>query len=369
MVDAGEAMKSPFTRASRILVLLLAMVMLGAAGADKANPIEVVQLAGDGPAIGKAYGQHLGQEMRSLHQRYLKGWIKAPEMHRQALAAALAFRVQLLPEHKAELLSLAEAGGMDSGELMLGNCFLDLLPFVSCSTITLPAEAAPDGIARFGRNLDFASLGVLDKTSVLLIVRPKDRYAFASVTWPGLIGVLSGMNEHGLTLANMEVDRPPRPPQAMPYMLLYRMVLERCKNVEEAIELLKSTPRQSANNLMLMDAAGNRAVVEITPEAVVVRRGMAKAALISTNHQRGQDQDSPKRCWRYDRLHASAQQQFGQIDPPKLQALLASVAQGDSTLQSMIFEPSTRVLYLATGAQAPKQPYQRIDLAAYFAKP
>ena len=54
---------------------------------------------------------------------------------------------------------------------------------------------------------------------------------------------------------------------AMPYALLYRTVLERCKTVEEAIALLETTPRQTANNLMLMDATGNRAVVEITPES------------------------------------------------------------------------------------------------------
>ena len=53
-----------------------------------------------------------------------------------------------------------------------------------------------------------------------------------------MIGVLSGMNEHGLTLANMEVDRPRRLPVAMPYTLLYRTVLERCRTVDEAIALL-----------------------------------------------------------------------------------------------------------------------------------
>src|SRR5207253_2804759 len=113
-----------------------------------------------------------------------------------------------------------------------------------------------------------------------------------SVAWPGMIGVLSGMNEHGLTLANMEVDRNRRLPVAMPYTLLYRSVLEHCKTVEQAIAFLKSTPRQTANNLMLMDATGDRAVLEITPDAVVVRRAPDSAPLISTNHHRGTDLDT-----------------------------------------------------------------------------
>jgi hypothetical protein len=50
-----------------------------------------------------------------------------------------------------------------------------------------------------------------------------------------------------------------------------------------------------------------------------------------------------------------------------LEHLLGRVAQGDMTLQSMIFEPSTRTLYLATGSNAPRKSYHRLDLKRYFA--
>ncbi len=70
-----------------------------------------------------------------------------------------------------------------------------------------------------------------------------------------------------------------RPPTAMPYTLLYRAILERCHTVDEAIDFLNRTPRQTANNLMLMDAAGNRAVAEIRVDGVTVRRGRPGTAL------------------------------------------------------------------------------------------
>src|SRR5918993_2065111 len=159
-----------------------------------------------------------------------------------------------------------------AAQALLGQCFLDLMPMTACSTVGLPAAAAPDSVARMGRNLDFPSFNVADKQSVVMIFRPEGRYQFASVAWPGMVGVLTGMNEHGLTLANMEVGRRQRLPAAMPYIMLYRTVLERCKTVDEAVKLLEETPRQSANNLMLMDASGGRVVVEITPEKVTVRR-------------------------------------------------------------------------------------------------
>jgi hypothetical protein len=165
------------------------------------------------------------------------------------------------------------------------------------------------------------------------------------------------------------VERGFRPPSAMPYTLLYRAILEQCRTVDEAIDFLKKTPRQSANNLMLMDAAGNRAVAEIRPEGVTVRRGQEGMALISTNHQRGQDDATPGYCWRYDALHSEAAGKFGKIGVTGLEQMLGTVVQGshgDVTLQSMIFEPSNRVLYLATGFDAPAHPYERVDLKRYF---
>jgi hypothetical protein len=136
--------------------------------------------------------------------------------------------------------------------------------------------------------------------------------------------------------------------------------------VEEAIALLGKTARQSANNLMLMDASGDRAVAELSPSKVTVRRAPATAALISTNHQRGGDLDSPGHCNRFDFLHDAARRQFGHHSEATVEEMLAGAAQGDMTFQSMVFEPSTRVVSLAVGAGAPNHGFARIDLNAYF---
>jgi predicted choloylglycine hydrolase len=334
----------------------------------KSEPIRIVELSGEGADIGRGHGKELAESIKLLHEKYLKVWFEKEEVRKRALMAAFMFRAQLVAEHKAEIVGLAEATGIDPGEVMLANCFLDLVPMTACSTITLPASAAPDGVARFGRNLDFPALNIADKHSVLMIVKPKDRYAFASVSWPGLIGVLSGMNEHGLTVANMEVTRRQGIPHAMPYILLYRSVLEQCRTVEEAVEFLKRTPRQTANNLMIMDAAGDCAVAEITPEGVTVRKSAPDAALMSTNHHRGEDCDSTGKCDRYDALHEASMAQFGKIGVPEIWSMLDRVSQGKMTLQSMIFEPANRVMYLAAGSEASKREYQRIDLKEYFGK-
>jgi predicted choloylglycine hydrolase len=323
----------------------------------------IVELRGDGQAIGAEHGRQLGEQIRFLRENYLLKIVKTDTMRFAARAEAAMFHTKLSPQHAAEVDALAKAAQMDPSDAMLAQCFLDLMPITACSSIALPADASPHHVARLGRNLDFKTLGIADKHSVLFIYHPEGRFAFASIGWPGVIGCLSGMNEHGLCLANMEVTRAgTKLPFAMPYTLLYRTILEQCCDVDEAIALLQKTPRQTANNLILMDAAGNRAVVEITQEKIVVRKGADGAALISTNHQRGGDQDSPGQCDRYDRLHDTSASEFGKIDVDEIRAMLKSVQQGNSTMQSMIFEPANRIIYLSTGKRAAEGEFVKIDL-------
>ena len=88
---------------------------------------------------------------------------------------------------------------------------------------------------------------------------------------------------------------------------------------------------------------------------------------MSTNHRRGDDNCTPGRCDRYDSLRAASEEDFGRIDLPKLEAMLGKASQGKSTLQSMIFEPSNRVLYLCAQQDAAHGKYHRLDMRGYFA--
>ena len=329
-------------------------------------PTPIVQLHGTPQEMGQQHGQQLSDSIHRLFDKYLLVFVGSGFQRVLALSAANLFEDQLRPEHREELHALAGTIQIDERETMLGQCFLDITQMSACSTITLPATASPDHVARFGRNLDFQSLNIADKYTTVFVVHPDDgRYTYAAIGWPGMIGVLSGMNQYGLCLANMEVPRGIRLPTAMPYTLLYRTVLERCRTVQQAIALLQKTPVQSANNLMLMDASGTRAVAELTPTGVHVRWGSDDSALISTNHQRNQDTDTPGLCDRYDYLHDTSQANFGHIDNQTIQAMLRHVG-SHGTLQSMVFEPANRVMYLAAGTSAATGHFYRLDLRPYF---
>jgi len=328
------------------------------------SPVPIVIVEGDARSMGRQQGETLKSNIATLHAAYMQALFQDPMVRDLALKNAAAYEAFIDPEHVEEIHALSQASGLDYINTLLSQCFLDIIPMVACSTVSLPANASPDNVARMARNLDFPSMGVADKESLIIIYKPKNRFHFASITWPGLIGALTGMNEHGLVLANMEVTRLPAPAKAMPYVLLYRTILEKCRTVDEAIAMLKSLPKQTANNLMLMDATGHRAVVEINPPGVTVREGRDGEALLSTNHQRGQNYSAPKRCSRYDRMLTSSQESFGAIDESQLQTIIQSVAVRHFTLQSMVFEPANRTIYLSTGESAGDGPYHRIDLGA-----
>ena len=357
-------------RSYRLFPLVLLAVLCNSVAVrgaeDVAVPIPVVEMTGSGAEIGATHARELGGPIRSLFKAYFGRFYRSAAQKQMTMIAATAFRPHISAEHREELHALSEGAEIDEREAYLAQCFLDLMPMTACSTVGLPASASPDGVARMGRNLDFPSFNVADKNSVLMIFRPKGHYQFASVAWPGMVGVLTGMNEHGLTLANMEVGRGQRLPVAMPYIMLYRTVLEQCRTVEEAVALLEKTPRQSANNLMLMDASGGRVVAEITPEKVVVRKAPDDEAIVSTNHHRGTDLSTPGRCRRYDALVAASAEKFGDVQVEDVQAMLGEVSKGKMTMQSVVFEPAERVMYLAVGKNAPEQGFHRVDLKQYF---
>ena len=121
----------------------------------------------------------------------------------------------------------------------------------------MPRHGATKG-PLFGRNLDFPTLGLSDKYSLVTVYRPQRKHAFVSVGFPGLFGCLSGMNDAGLALAVHEVflSRDGATifnPKGVPYTFCFRRILEECATVEEAEKLLRATPRTTILNLALCD--------------------------------------------------------------------------------------------------------------------
>lgn len=130
----------------------------------------------------------------------------------------------------------------------------------------------------FARNMDM--FPEYKNTSESVLYRVENRNTFLTHS-TAMISVEDGINEHGLCAAlTFLLSKNIKP--GINGGFLVRKVLEECKNVEEAVDIIMSTPMSSAHNLVLADRTGTMAVVECSNGRKTVRYG--DRYVVATNH-------------------------------------------------------------------------------------
>jgi len=70
-------------------------------------PFPVIDLRGDGAALGAAHGRQLGDSIRLLHDKYLAKWFASPSLKFAAQSVAVLFEAKLQEQHRQEIHALA----------------------------------------------------------------------------------------------------------------------------------------------------------------------------------------------------------------------------------------------------------------------
>jgi isopenicillin-N N-acyltransferase like protein len=289
----------------------------------------------------------------------------------KCVAAARTLMTHAPQAHRDELRSFAAKAGIEPDMLTVANTIMDLYRgSFACSSLMIEPLKSKTGGVVFGRNLDFYSLGVLDRYGLITVRKPPGKHAFATVGFPGLAGCISGMNDAGLAIAVHEVDHTAdRSPilnlKGVPYALAFRRLLEECQTIEEAEKLLRGLERTTLLSLAICDRKGC-GVLEITAKNVVLRRG-SEGICVNTNHFRSDALAGAvwELCPRYGALSkAAAADKLGVADVFKR---LGEVNLGPLTVQSMVFEPGPLALHVAMGSTpATKLPLTTLDLKTFF---
>ncbi|MEO7111921.1 MAG: C45 family peptidase [Polyangiaceae bacterium] len=168
-------------------------------------------------------------------------------------------------------------------------------PLLGCSAFGLGPDRTKDGHALMARAFDFEAGEMYDRDKAVYFVAENGAIPFASVAWPGMVGVLSGMNLEGVSVVvNGGRAREPRV-SGEPVIFTLRDVLQNAHDTNEAIAILSKQDVMVSHIVLVGDASGHFAVVERAPgEPAFVRENKDDSRVAVTNHFEGPLASDPK---------------------------------------------------------------------------
>ena len=267
---------------------------------------------------------------------------------------------------------------------------LQNLALVGCSSFATWGDKSADGQLLIGRNFDFYVGDQFADNKVVDFVTPAQGHQFATVSWCGMSGVVSGMNMAGLTITLNAAKSDLPTGAATPISLLAREILQYAGTIDEAIAIAKKRHTFVSESLLIGSAADNKAVViEKTPDSLDVY-DPNQHSLICTNHYQSaklgksainaQQMRESASVYREQRI-AELMAQAGPMNPVKAATILRdqgglngrNIGNGNEKAvnqlichHSVIFQPAKRIIWLAA---APWQlgKYVAYDLNKVFA--
>jgi len=177
----------------------------------------------------------------------------------------------------------------------IGHALQDLA-LVGCSSFAAWGEKSEDGNLILGRNFDFYVNDAFAENKIVAFINPKEGHQFMMVTWPGMVGAVSGMNIEGLTVTiNASKSKIPLIAKT-PISILTREILQHAKNIEEAIAIAKKREVFVSESIMVGSAHDNKAIlIEVSPKKMDVYEVPNSDQLFCANHFQGENLKNEKR--------------------------------------------------------------------------
>jgi isopenicillin-N N-acyltransferase-like protein len=201
-------------------------------------------------------------------------------------------------------------------------------PLIGCSTFALGQEVTRDGHVLAARAFDMETDEVLDEDKAVFLVREDGALRFASVAWPGFVGVVTGMNEAGVFVV-VHGGRAGEPrAEGMPVAFSLREVLSHARDTDEAVAILRGQDVMVSHIVFVADARGRFAVVERAPGVPAFVRSLGPRAAV-TNQFEGPLSSDPKNARVVATTSSTARAE-------RLDELLSSTADGSATPEAAL---------------------------------
>ena len=272
----------------------------GSSSLEWVGGLAVLRASGDAHAIGAAHGRLLAPLLRpmvdaarpSIEATISDEGLLGHITHNMRLAWRWRFIDDGLGESDLRMVAGMTRGAAASG---VDLAFDDLLRTQAVLDVGLPAPQSGELVglthslaviapqaqapARVWIGRTFSLAGLADggdgAVPVVEIAHPDGRIAWASVGWPGQLGVVTGINAQGLAvLVDPARTGDVRPTNAArPCALLARMILEQAKTLDDAIKIVEQTPTLGSALYVIVDGStGKWLIVERTPSKAIVEK-------------------------------------------------------------------------------------------------
>src|SRR5450432_4383675 len=161
---------------------------------------------------------------------------------------------------------------------------LQNLALVGCTSFGTWGSRSADSTLIIGRNFDFYVDDHFSENKIVSFEKPSDGFKFMYVTWGGFIGVVSGMNEKGLTVTINAAKSDIPSGSATPVSLVAREILQYAENIQEAMSIAKKRKMFVSESFLIGSSEDNKAVIiEKTPDSIGLY-DPGKNEIICTNH-------------------------------------------------------------------------------------
>ena len=158
---------------------------------------------------------------------------------------------------------------------------------VGCTSFSAWGNKTQDSSLIVGRNFDFYVGNEFAKEKIVCFVKPDKGYKFMYITWGGMIGVVSGMNEKGLTVTINAAKSQIPYEAATPISIVAREILQYAKNIQEAYIIAKKRKTFVSESIMIGSAEDNKTtIIEKSPFKIGTYSSDTNF-IICTNHYNG----------------------------------------------------------------------------------
>lgn len=161
---------------------------------------------------------------------------------------------------------------------------LQNMNLVACTAFMVKGERTEDGSMLIGRNMDFSMGDDFASNKIIAFYRPESGHNFAFITWAGMIGVVSGMNDKGLTISLNAANSAIPTSARTPVSILARKVLQYASNIQEAFEIINEAEVFVAECFLVASAEdGTAVVIEKSVDQCAIYDSESNV-LVLTNH-------------------------------------------------------------------------------------